>query len=264
MFKLLRGRRIKNLVIYSFYLPRIIVSVNNWKQYLQSYASSFSGIIRFRSGLRIKINDPSDASSVSVIFFKREYGTVKRNSVVLDIGANKGYFSVYAVNAAENIVVYSFEPIKDTYDSILENIKLNDFQHTITPFNKGVAGSGGIRIFSITSSISNSMVFDLNSEKQEKVECITLETIMKENKLSKVDLIKMDCEGAEYEIFYNTPKSYLKRISEIRMEYHKIDDDTLNVQSLINFMKNNRFEVTRHKPSTEWVGIIWFQQRDPP
>ena len=42
------------------------------------------------------------------------------------------------------------------------------------------------------------------------------------NALERVDLLKMDCEGAEYEILYGTPDRYLERIREIRMEYHQL------------------------------------------
>jgi len=159
MINLFKKYKIKDMIIYLLYIPRIVFSLDNWLQYLKSYNSPFLGVIKFRNGLKLKLNEPVDTSTISVIFFEREYGTVKDGSVVLDIGANRGYFSVYAANSGRNIKVYSFEPINNTYKSLLQNIKLNNLQNKIIPFNMGVAGSDAVREFSITSPISNSMVF---------------------------------------------------------------------------------------------------------
>ncbi|HEY4495637.1 MAG TPA: FkbM family methyltransferase [Candidatus Paceibacterota bacterium] len=264
MIKLLKQYKIKDLFAYAFFVPKIIFYLDNWLQYLKSYNSSYSGVIRFRNGLKLKVKDSADTSSISVIFFKREYGVIKENSTVLDIGANRGYFSVYAANSVKHVKVYSFEPIKATYDSILENIQINNLKEKIIPFNLGVAGSDNVMEFSIgssvNSSISNSMIFNKSHDRVEKIKCICLKSIIENNNLSKIDLIKMDCEGAEFEILLNTPADFLENIHEIRMEYHNIDDKKLNIENLKIFLQENGYKVIKQIPSTESVGIIWFKQ----
>lgn len=52
------------------------------------------------------------------------------------------------------------------------------------------------------------------------IKSITLEQVFIQNKLTKIDFLKLDCEGAEGLIFKSTPKSYLKKIRKIAIEYH--------------------------------------------
>ena len=55
-----------------------------------------------------------------------------------------------------------------------------------------------------------------------KVECITLENIFDENRITNCDLLKLDCEGAEYDILMNTKKEIFEKIKLISLEYHNI------------------------------------------
>ena len=55
--------------------------------------------------------------------------------------------------------------------------------------------------------------------------------------------MKIDCEGAEYEILYNTPKEYLDKINSITMEYHENGD----IQELRRFLKKANFNVSVDK-----------------
>ena len=70
---------------------------------------------------------------------------------------------------------------------------------------------------------------DLNHSLQKAIEptgetqatqTTTLERIFHKNRIEKCDLIKMDCEGAEFNILYNAPKSIFDKVSHIFMEYH--------------------------------------------
>lgn len=53
----------------------------------------------------------------------------------------------------------------------------------------------------------------------------TLNNIVAENKINKVKLLKIDCEGTEYEIFYNTDKKILSNIQNIIGEFHKVENE---------------------------------------
>jgi FkbM family methyltransferase len=259
MSNFLKGRRVKDILIYFLYVPKISSSIKNWVQYLKSYGRPFAGLIYFRNGLKLRINDALDTSSISVIFFKKEYGNINDNTTVLDIGANRGYFSMYAANTSKNTKIYAFEPVKKTYNSVVEHIEMNGFKDRVIPINKGVAGSNGVRTFAITSSISNSMVFEAEEHSEvQSIDCISLQSVMDDYELDQINLIKMDCEGAEYEIFYNTSDDYLARIDEIRMEYHYIDDDKQNVEALIKHMETKNFSKSLHDAPGLSTGIVWF------
>ena len=60
------------------------------------------------------------------------------------------------------------------------------------------------------------------------VPAFTLAGIMQRDGLDRVDLLKLDIEGAEYDVLYSTPPDCLARISEIRMEAHDLDGERRN------------------------------------
>ena len=85
---------------------------------------------------------------------------------------------------------------------------------------------------------------------------------MESNGLDRIDLLKMDCEGAEYEILYSCSSIHLGRISEIRMEYHDLDADQQRVEALARWLEGNGFVVTRLRQTSETNGNLWAQRRD--
>ena len=83
---------------------------------------------------------------------------------------------------------------------------------------------------------------------------------MESNHLERIDLLKMDCEGAEYEILYSTPPSHLERIAAIRMEYHNLDSHERNVEGLKRFFTGSGFTVTHVKPFSGTNGTLWAER----
>jgi len=92
-----------------------------------------------------------------------------------------------------------------------------------------------------------------------EIQCVTLDDVFKKNKIDKCDLLKMDCEGAEFEIIYNASSECLDKIEEIRMEYHCFEEGQ-TVQKLIDFLKDAGFKLTKFKKCTESVGDVWFKK----
>ena len=65
---------------------------------------------------------------------------------------------------------------------------------------------------------------------------------MNREKINSIDFLKLDCEGAEYEILFKCPDKILNRIKIISMEYHEIDKKR-NKKTLIRFLKSKGFKV---------------------
>jgi FkbM family methyltransferase len=77
-------------------------------------------------------------------------------------------------------------------------------------FPKAVAGKAGeIRLyFDSSDSFTTSATILKKADQQKesiKVPCLALSQVLDENSIKKCDLLKMDCEGAEYDILYNCP-----------------------------------------------------------
>ncbi len=79
--------------------------------------------------------------------------------------------------------------------------------------------------------------FDNRNTKKISVPCRTLEQVIKDAELPWIDLLKMDCEGSEYDILYNTPVSSLQKIKRIAAEVHDLDTEKRNVKSMAAFLQ---------------------------
>ena len=77
------------------------------------------------NGIVIYLSDNcDDVSTVIGQFLINDYGTINKNAVVIDIGANIGVFSIYA-GLKHNIKVYAFEPEVNSFIDLAKTIKLN-------------------------------------------------------------------------------------------------------------------------------------------
>jgi FkbM family methyltransferase len=126
---------------------------------------------------------------------------INSGAVVLDIGANIGYYSILAVPKAGS--VYSFEPSKASITAFEKNIELNKITNiSIQPY----ALSDRAEASSLyLSSQENSGMTGLRkphnfSGSTEQVKVITLDDWMTGKKLNAIDIIKIDVEGAEVNV----------------------------------------------------------------
>lgn len=164
--------------------------------------------------------------------------------IIFDIGSNVGLFSLYAASKFPNAKILSYEPITANFKHLEKNKNLNKHCR-ITAINKAVAGhSGEVTIvyeqdyeYSTTATIIGDKSYN---KKEVTVSCLRLQDIFDEHKLDKCDFMKMDCEGAEFDIIYNCPKDYLSRIGQIAMEVH---GDRRANEELKKYLTQNGFEV---------------------
>jgi len=83
--------------------------------------------------------------------------------------------------------------------------------------------------------------FENVDHKKDMVDCTTLKNVFDENRIETIDLIKIDCEGMEYEILYNTPADYLKRIRALSIEHHWVPGR--NYEDLAGYLKKHGFAI---------------------
>lgn len=135
---------------------------------------------------------------------------VKEGMIVVDIGANVGYFTLIAAKlVGKSGIVYAFEPEPTNYELLCKNIEVNGYTNVI-PIQKAVSNRNGkakiwcdkINFASPSFSRDNVLVFlkDNILEKNSfvEVETITLDEFLKNTvRNAKVDIIKIDVEGAE-------------------------------------------------------------------
>lgn len=141
---------------------------------------------------------------------------------VIDIGANVGSFAILAASMVGTTgKVFAFEPAGATFSRLKRNIELNEFKN-ITAINAAVGSADGeIKLYLGDRSAYASMLQQVGGQ-TETVRARTLASVIKELGLDRVKLLKLDCEGAEYDILDGLTMETARKIDQISMEVHKI------------------------------------------
>lgn len=112
---------------------------------------------------------------------------VKAEDVVLDVGASIGPFTYSILNKNPKQVI-CIEPSHLEHETLKENVA----QDNVTIIEKGIGPVDG--------TITISEVFGANGQNLE-IPSIRFDTLIKENNIDKINFLKTDCEGGEYDIF---------------------------------------------------------------
>lgn len=171
------------------------------------------------------------------------YKKINQEDIVIDIGANIGAFSVYSGSIAKKGKIYCFEPEKENFNLLKENIKLNGLSN-IKAFNLAVGSKEEInQLFLSESSSEHSVCFPAKATgKSVSVNFISLEKIFNDNCLSYCDFMKIDCEGCEYDVLFSAPKKILEKIKYIALEFHDFKESYRYLE-LKEHLEKNGFKV---------------------
>lgn len=196
--------------------------------------------------LQIQIRSDADESVFGEIFLDKDYGrldeTIKAaKNAIIDIGAHIGLFSIYASTINSLTPIYAYEPEEENYKTLKENIEQNKIKN-IHPKNLAIsAKEGQIDLYINEDSHNHSIIKTDEKHPKRKVQSTTLQRITE--KLQTIDLVKMDCEGAEFEIIASTPKEIFKKIKTIYIEYHEYKED-LEAKNLRATLEKIGYKVT--------------------
>ncbi|HUA18281.1 MAG TPA: FkbM family methyltransferase [Bryobacteraceae bacterium] len=210
----------------------------NWPYFWLSRFHRDIGTLILRNGLQFMIRpQASDRGSVTEAMILEVYGQVPEGAVVVDIGANIGAFSLLASRRAE--VVYAVEPVRSNFEMLRQNVALNQLTNVIIYPLALADYNGTVRIRD--SGVTSSMYFE-GADHVELVPTVTLERFFNENGIDRVDYLKMDCEGAEWDILLSTPPEVLSRVRHLELEFHRFRIDKQHPQMLCNHLKSAGLE----------------------
>lgn len=197
--------------------------------------------------------------------FTLKYGVPIQNGwTVIDIGAGIGDFSIYAAYKHPDSKIYAFEPFSGSYELLTRNLILNNNKN-VHPSQMAVWHSDSKLLLNGTGEeplqITSERLGSTGEPNPENVvQTIALSTILKKYEIGKVDLIKLDCEGAEYDILMKAPSSVLRQIGRIIMEYHDLDLERSHSR-LVRFLQNQGFLVqTFRNPVHDHIGYLYAVQ----
>lgn len=194
------------------------------------------------------------------------------SNVIFDIGANTGVYSLLAKTVNENADVCAFEPVERVFDKLVYNNKLNDFN--IKCFKTAISNFDGKatiydknteHIYSVT--VNKDISIDKENSIPISVKTMRLDSFVKSNQLSKIDLIKVDVETHEVEVLEGFG-TYLKQfeptiiieilnnkiargiekiVSEIEYDYYTIDENS-GIKKVESLCKSDSYNFLICKP----------------
>ncbi len=177
------------------------------------------GTLHLKNGLIINCYNKHDATIVGETLLFDDYQKkikITEEDTVFDFGAHIGSFSILA--ASKGAKVYAFEPDKNNFAKLCENIKINGFEKRIKVFNFGIHYFDTILpLYLSESSGCHSTIVQSGNSVNVGVFC--LKTIMEKLGVSKVDFLKIDIEGGEHKLFKHSLDEF-KKVSCIVGEYH--------------------------------------------
>jgi FkbM family methyltransferase len=147
------------------------------------------------------------------------------NDVIIDIGANVGIFCIAVAQMQSKLRILSFEPLIENYNNLVHNLVKNSINN-VMPHNLAVTSdSRRIYVRSETDMTSIATIYSRYERTKitdfkyvNVVNSITVDLILDQFNISVVKLLKIDAEGAEYEIIYSI-KSF-DRIENLVVETH--------------------------------------------
>jgi FkbM family methyltransferase len=185
-------------------------------------------------------------------YLRSNYVTIPPKAIVVDVGANIGDFAVRAATLCPQGLVIAVEPMT-VYGGMIETqARLNGLRN-ITWVPAALSGENGE-----TSVGAIGSAYAIHEAPDQTVRAITLERLIQECGLTHIDLLKLDCEGAEWEILPASDR-ILPVVRQISMEFHCLRGWTPD--KLARWLRARGFEVTHTGGHAN--GLLW-ARRPPP
>ncbi len=149
-----------------------------------------------------------------------------KQKIIFNIGGNIGITSILLANKFPEAKIYTFEPIKSNFKLLSQNIS---YYKNIKGFNIALgAKNTKIDIFSSDnhSNFGGGSLYEkgVNLNKTEEIQMKTVKSILEQENIQDIDLVKIDTEGAEYDILTSFPIDILSKITWITGELHGEND----------------------------------------
>lgn len=203
------------------------------------------GVLARFKGLQLYIESSEEFFIIKEVFIEKDYNLLSNEPfVVFDIGMNIGISSLFFALNKNVTQIYSFEPVVTTYDQALYNLELNpSYSNKIEAFNFGLGGSTRIEKVLYNSQakgncgirLESSLVIDKDNAEEIEITIKDISEVLPDliaKHSGQIKVLKIDCEGAEYEILQKLSEAnLLNDIDVLLIEWHdkgaKILEDIL-------------------------------------
>ena len=177
--------------------------------------------VRFtlRTGAEVVVANRSELIALREVFAEEEYALELRAPAraILDCGANVGFASHYFAERHPEAQIVAVEADPTTFERLASNVAGHD---RITPVHAALSDADGTATFySAATSMSSSLTRRDAGQQEVSVPAITLSTLLRETGIDRVDVLKLDIEGAEFDVLA-AAQDELGRVGVVAAEIH--------------------------------------------
>jgi len=191
--------------------------------------------VKFRIGsdyLTARYGKTTDLFVLEETYLDKLYDGDYHGNFVIDVG---GYIGETALFFAQRGArrVFCVEPAPDNLRLLEQNISQSSFKDKIVVIRAAILDKDGIVEFYMDNQsypcyhVANSHEFMKTYTREPSkynVQAMSFQSLLEYTGLEEVDVVKLDCEGSEYDILLGTPDSVLKRVRKYIIEYHNGPD----------------------------------------
>jgi FkbM family methyltransferase len=223
--------------------------------------------ITLSSGLRFRVATPMDAWVLKETCLDRDYekdAPLQPGWTIVDVGAAIGDFTVHAARLCPGGVVHAYEPLPENFRRLEEHVRLNGVANVRAAQEAIASTPGTLTLYTVTGLTGQHRTAgdgQSASEPAVRVPATTLSRAFADRGIARCDLLKIDCEGAEFEIVLGLEPAVLGRIARIVLEYHDHVTEHTH-EELVQFLERHGFDV-RVRPNPAWkeLGFLYAENR---
>ncbi|MEO9070113.1 MAG: FkbM family methyltransferase [Ginsengibacter sp.] len=165
-------------------------------------------------------NNPSDIQVFTQIFINREYDVTENREIktIIDCGANIGLASLFFLSKFPGARIVAIEPEENNFQMLIKN--LSSYKN-VTCIKKGIWDKkANLEIVDNGWGNAGFVIKESPIVSSSTIEAISISMIMEEFELDEIDILKMDIEGSEEQVFSSNPE-WIKKVSLILCEIHE-------------------------------------------
>jgi|ERR1035438_3867672 FkbM family methyltransferase len=232
--KILRTGWVKGAWQHRSIVPRLVFQVRGWPWLLADCLGLRRRPYRLctKSGADCELRPgTSDWWIFLEIFvfgiYQRVQDDIRRAKVVIDVGANVGFFALYAASINSGAEIHAFEPFPDNLAQAEKNFLIG-LARRVRVHPCAVSDKTGVAVLYFTPGDDSGCSLNQPKSQSCPVTAVGINDLFKTCGVTNCDLLKMDCEGSELAILSAAAPDVLAKIEAIIMEYHNpAEVDTL-------------------------------------
>jgi FkbM family methyltransferase len=208
-------------------LVRCIEHTPQWDDVIQGYIGlkrlSWPYEFHLRNGHTIELYDWNDLTTIWVVLFGDEYRVGEDDRIIVDLGANIGAFTVMAAAAAPRATIYAVEPFPANFSRLQACISRNSLADRVRCRQLAIAGRDGVVTMDGAPEIPSHSRMIVSQDKAASpitTQGVSLATFFEQERLTEIDYLKMDIEGAEFDVIQHAPVATLRQAKVIGVEVH--------------------------------------------